>query len=73
MHKDDDLLFTLRGFLEGYEIATLLPRLKGKGHDRLLSRRQMMMLDKAALGTTLQILFEQRERMRLRWAESESM
>ena len=73
VHKDDDLLFRLRGFLEGYEIATLLPRLKGKGHDRLLSRRQMMMLDKEALRRTLDILLAERGRMRERWAKSESM
>ena len=57
-YKDDDLLFRLNGFLEGYELSALMPELKGKGNDRKLSRRQMMMLDKEALCKTLDILFK---------------
>ena len=50
-YKDNDLIFNLKGFLEGYELATLMKdHLKGKAtHDRKLSRKDMMMFDKESL------------------------
>ena len=49
VYTDDDLIFRLNGFLEGYDLVQLMPSLSNRKFARKLSRRQMMMLDKMAL------------------------